>query len=232
MGIGKAGVGKRWFGARLSTQAFPLISPMWHRRSQDTSSIISLAKESAEQDGIVVIDEIDKLASSGARESAGGVRAIKGEGVQKELLALVEGSSTQVRHSLCCTRVAETIFAVPQTDSQRWFLLNTADSSRSYRYAPWSVLVLTFSIANSCSTKADFTSLAVLFIGAGAFTLSKPADLLPELQGRLPIRVALQPLSESDFVKILSDTEFSLVDQIVAMMKTEGVELEITDDAM
>merc|ERR1712072_1374908 len=137
---------------------------------------MDLAKESAEQDGIVVIDEIDKLASSsGTRES--GVRGLKGEGVQKELLALVEGSSTQTRHGPIDTH-------------------------------------------------------HVLFIGAGAFTLSKPADLLPELQGRLPIRVALHPLTESDFVKILSDTEFSLVDQLIAMMKTEGVDLEITEHAI
>jgi len=72
----------------------------------------------------------------------------------------------------------------------------------------------------------------ILFIASGAFHLSKPSDLLPELQGRLPIRVELKPLTREDFVRILTETEVSLIKQYVALMATEGVTLEFTDDAI
>src|SRR5690606_21898547 len=72
----------------------------------------------------------------------------------------------------------------------------------------------------------------ILFIASGAFHVSKPSDLLPELQGRLPIRVELRALTKEDFVRILSDTEFSLVRQYIALMATEGVTLDITADAI
>jgi ATP-dependent HslUV protease ATP-binding subunit HslU len=72
----------------------------------------------------------------------------------------------------------------------------------------------------------------ILFIASGAFHVSKPSDLLPELQGRLPIRVELRALEKDDFVRILTETEASLIKQYVALMATEGVELEFTDDAI
>ena len=72
----------------------------------------------------------------------------------------------------------------------------------------------------------------ILFIASGAFHVSKPSDLLPELQGRLPIRVELNPLTEEDFRRILTETEASLIKQYVALMATEGVTLDFTDDAI
>ncbi|TGV77874.1 HslU--HslV peptidase ATPase subunit, partial [Mesorhizobium sp. M2D.F.Ca.ET.145.01.1.1] len=72
----------------------------------------------------------------------------------------------------------------------------------------------------------------ILFIASGAFHVSKPSDLLPELQGRLPIRVELRALEKEDFVRILTETEASLIKQYIALMKTEGVELTFTDDAI
>ena len=72
----------------------------------------------------------------------------------------------------------------------------------------------------------------ILFIASGAFHVSKPSDLLPELQGRLPIRVELRALEKDDFVRILTETEASLIKQYIALMKTEGVELDFTDDAI
>ena len=72
----------------------------------------------------------------------------------------------------------------------------------------------------------------ILFVASGAFHISRPSDLLPELQGRLPIRVELKSLTEEDFKRILTDTEASLIKQYVALMRTEGVELEFTEDAV
>ncbi|MBZ5760551.1 MULTISPECIES: ATP-dependent protease ATPase subunit HslU [Rhizobium] len=131
------------------------------------------AVRSAENDGIVFLDEIDKIAT---RE--GGIGAgVSREGVQRDLLPLVEGTTV------------------------------------STKYGP---------------VKTDH----ILFIASGAFHVSKPSDLLPELQGRLPIRVELKPLSKDDMRRILTETEASLIRQYKALMDTEGFSLDFTDDAL
>jgi ATP-dependent HslUV protease ATP-binding subunit HslU len=139
----------------------------------DQDEVVRQAMESAENDGIVFIDEIDKVAT---RE--GGVGAgVSREGVQRDLLPLVEGTTVATK------------------------------------YGP---------------VKTDH----ILFIASGAFHIAKPSDLLPELQGRLPIRVELRALEKEDFVRILTETEASLIKQYIALMQTEGVTLDFTDDAI
>ncbi len=131
------------------------------------------ALERAENHGIIFVDEIDKIASSAARQGGD----VSREGVQRDILPIVEGSTVQTKHG---------------------------------------------------SVKTDH----VLFIAAGAFHLSKPSDLIPELQGRFPIRVELSPLTEEDFVRILTEPETSLVKQYSALMKTEGVTLSFEVDGI
>ncbi|HEV2505852.1 MAG TPA: ATP-dependent protease ATPase subunit HslU [Mesorhizobium sp.] len=138
----------------------------------DQDEVVRLALEAAENDGIVFLDEIDKIA---ARSDVSG--GPSREGVQRDLLPLVEGTTVATK------------------------------------YGP---------------VKTDH----ILFIASGAFHVSKPSDLLPELQGRLPIRVELRALEKEDFVRILTETEASLIKQYIALMKTEGVELDFTDDAI
>jgi ATP-dependent HslUV protease ATP-binding subunit HslU len=139
----------------------------------DQDQLKAEAIELVENHGIVFIDEIDKVA---ARE--GGVQGGPSrEGVQRDLLPLIEGTTV------------------------------------STKYGP---------------VKTDH----ILFIASGAFHVSKPSDLLPELQGRLPIRVELKALTREDFIGILSDTEASLIKQYVALMGTEGLTLEVTPDAI
>ncbi len=127
---------------------------------------------SAEQNGIVFLDEIDKIAVSDVR---GG--SVSREGVQRDLLPLIEGTTVATK------------------------------------YGP---------------VKTDH----ILFIASGAFHVAKPSDLLPELQGRLPIRVELKGLTEADFRRILTDTEVSLVRHYAALIGTEGVTLDFTEDAI
>lgn len=140
------------------------------RLDQDDVARIALAD--AEANGIVFLDEIDKIAVSDVR---GG--SVSREGVQRDLLPLIEGTTVATK------------------------------------YGP---------------IKTDH----ILFIASGAFHVSKPSDLLPELQGRLPIRVELRGLTEEDFVRILSETKASLPQQYVALLGTEEVKIEITDDAI
>ncbi len=140
------------------------------RMDQDDVARVALAD--AESNGIVFIDEIDKIAVSDIR---GG--SVSREGVQRDLLPLIEGTTVATK------------------------------------YGP---------------VKTDH----VLFITSGAFHLSKPSDMLPELQGRLPIRVELQALSEDDFVRILSETRANLVEQYCALLATEKVTLTFTADAI
>ncbi|HEU4856558.1 MAG TPA: ATP-dependent protease ATPase subunit HslU, partial [Rhodanobacteraceae bacterium] len=131
------------------------------------------AVENAEQNGIVFIDEIDKV----AQRSDWGGAGVSREGVQRDLLPLVEGSTV------------------------------------STKYGP---------------VRTDH----VLFIASGAFSMAKPSDLIPELQGRLPIRVELSALSVKDFERILSEPHNALTKQYAAMLNTEGVKLEFTDDGI
>jgi ATP-dependent HslUV protease ATP-binding subunit HslU len=139
----------------------------------DQDAIVQEALRQVENNGIVFLDEIDKIC---ARESRGGADVSR-EGVQRDLLPLIEGTTV------------------------------------STKYGP---------------VKTDH----ILFIASGAFHVSKPSDLLPELQGRLPIRVELAPLTVEDFKRILTETEASLIKQSVALMQTEGVGLIFTDDAI
>ena len=139
----------------------------------DQDQIVQEAIRQVENNGIVFLDEIDKIC---AREGRGGADVSR-EGVQRDLLPLIEGTTVTTKHG---------------------------------------------------AVKTDH----VLFIASGAFHVSKPSDLLPELQGRLPIRVELQPLNEDDFRRILTETEASLIKQYEALMLTEGVTLDFTPDAV
>jgi ATP-dependent HslUV protease ATP-binding subunit HslU len=139
----------------------------------DSDQISREAVLSVENDGIVFLDEIDKIAARDGGVGAG----VSREGVQRDLLPLVEGTTV------------------------------------STKYGP---------------VKTDH----ILFIASGAFHVSKPSDLLPELQGRLPIRVELKALTKEDFRRILTETEASLIRQYIALMATENVKLEFTDDAI
>jgi len=131
------------------------------------------AVENAEQNGIVFIDEIDKIARR--QETAGA--DVSREGVQRDLLPLVEGCTVNTKYG---------------------------------------------------TVKTDH----MLFIASGAFHMSRPSDLIPELQGRLPIRVELDPLAVQDFVRILTEPDASLCKQYQALLATEGVTLEFTDDGV
>jgi ATP-dependent HslUV protease ATP-binding subunit HslU len=139
----------------------------------DNEQIQQEALRSAQNDGIVFIDEIDKIA---AKDGGSGV-GVSREGVQRDLLPLVEGTTVATK------------------------------------YGP-------------------ITTDHILFIASGAFHVSKPSDLLPELQGRLPIRVELRALEKDDFRRILTEPEASLIKQYIALMKTEDLELEFTEDAI
>ncbi len=139
----------------------------------DDDALTQDAIRSVEQNGIVFLDEIDKIC---AREGRGGADVSR-EGVQRDLLPLIEGTTVATKHG---------------------------------------------------PVKTDH----ILFIASGAFHISKPSDLLPELQGRLPIRVELQALSRDDMRRILTEPEASLIKQYVALMGTEGVTLDITEDAI
>jgi ATP-dependent HslUV protease ATP-binding subunit HslU len=145
-------------------------------RMLDSDQLAKDAVSHAENNGIVFLDEIDKIC---ARATEGGIRGgdISREGVQRDLLPLIEGTTV------------------------------------STKYGP---------------VKTDH----VLFIASGAFHLAKPADLLPELQGRLPIRVELAPLSREDLRRILTEPEHSLLKQYAALLGTESVTLDFTDDAV
>jgi len=141
----------------------------------DNEALVRDAIKNVENDGIVFIDEIDKIC---AREGqARGGADVSREGVQRDLLPLIEGTTVTTKHG---------------------------------------------------PVKTDH----VLFVASGAFHLAKPSDLLPELQGRLPIRVELQALTRDDFRRILTETEASLIKQYKALMQTEGVELDFTDDGI
>ena len=138
----------------------------------DQDKIVAEAIESVENNGIVFLDEIDKICAKDGRDGS-----VSREGVQRDLLPLIEGTTVSTKHG---------------------------------------------------SVKTDH----ILFIASGAFHVAKPSDLLPELQGRLPIRVELRPLDKDDFRRILTEPQASLIKQYVALMQTEGVTLSFTDDAI
>ena len=139
----------------------------------DQEQLVQEALKAVEQNGIVFLDEIDKITARDGR--IGG--DVSREGVQRDLLPLIEGTTVSTKHG---------------------------------------------------TVKTDH----ILFIASGAFHVSKPSDLLPELQGRLPIRVELEPLTRDDFRRILTEPEASLIKQTVALLGTEGVTLEFTADAI
>lgn len=139
----------------------------------DTEQLVQDAIHEVENNGIVFLDEVDKIATRDDRRGGD----VSREGVQRDLLPLIEGTTVSTKHG---------------------------------------------------AVKTDH----ILFIASGAFHIAKPSDLLPELQGRLPIRVELQALTRDDFRRILTEPEASLIKQYVALMKTEGVTLDITLDAI
>ena len=139
----------------------------------DSDQVVQESIKSVEQNGIVFLDEIDKIAGREGRVGAD----VSREGVQRDLLPLIEGTTVSTKHG---------------------------------------------------TVKTDH----ILFIASGAFHLSKPSDLLPELQGRLPIRVELRALTRDDLRRILTEPEASLIKQYVALMATEGVTLDFTPDSI
>jgi ATP-dependent HslUV protease ATP-binding subunit HslU len=139
----------------------------------DQEQLTQEAIRAVEQNGIVFLDEVDKICARSERQGAD----VSREGVQRDLLPLIEGTTVSTKHG---------------------------------------------------AVKTDH----ILFIASGAFHIAKPSDLLPELQGRLPIRVELKALSKDDFKRILTEPEASLIKQYVALMETENVTLDFTDDGI
>jgi ATP-dependent HslUV protease ATP-binding subunit HslU len=139
----------------------------------DMEQVTRVALERVERNGIIFLDEIDKIAG---REGGHGPDVSR-EGVQRDILPIVEGTTVNTRHGFV------------RTDH-------------------------------------------ILFIAAGAFHVSKPADLIPELQGRFPIRVELKSLSKEDFIRILSEPKNALVKQYIALLDTEGIKLTFTEEAL
>ena len=171
--FGKA-FGERTKRKRMSVgDSYELLMEEEADKLLDQEQVRREALHAVEQNGIVFLDEIDKITARGERIGAD----VSREGVQRDLLPLIEGTSVTTKHGAVRTE-------------------------------------------------------HILFIASGAFHNSKPSDMLPELQGRLPIRVELNPLTRDDLARILVEPEASLVKQYVALLATEGVTLEFTDDAI
>ena len=171
--LGKSGVSKGKKKKMSVKESHEILIAQESDKMIEQDKIIKQAKDSTENNGIVFLDEIDKVSARGDR--IGG--DVSREGVQRDLLPLIEGTT-----------------------------VNT-------KYGP---------------VKTDH----ILFIASGAFQLAKPSDLLPELQGRLPIRVELNALTEDDFKRILKEPDNSLIKQYKALLKTEDVELDFSDDGI
>jgi len=139
----------------------------------DMDKVVKEAIERTEQNGIIFIDEIDKIASKGTSYGPD----VSREGVQRDLLPIVEGSTVSTKHG---------------------------------------------------TVKTDH----ILFVAAGAFNVSKPSDLIPELQGRFPIRAELDPLGKDEFIRILKEPKNALIKQYTALLETEGVKLKFTNDSI
>lgn len=172
-------LGKAFGGGRTKTrkmtvaEAYTILIEEESDKLLDQEKVVREAIESVEQNGIVFIDEIDKICARSDYHGAD----VSREGVQRDLLPLIEGTSVSTKHG---------------------------------------------------TIKTDH----ILFITSGAFHLAKPSDLLPELQGRLPIRVELQALTREDFVRILTEPEANLIKQSKALMATEDLTLEFTQEAI
>ena len=171
----------RAFGPRMKRKRMKVkdaFEPLMAEESDrliDEETIVNEARHLVENAGIVFLDEIDKICARAESGIRGG--DVSREGVQRDLLPLIEGTTVSTRHG---------------------------------------------------PVKTDH----ILFIASGAFHVARPSDLLPELQGRLPIRVELAALTKDDFKRILTEPEASLVKQYVALMETEGVKLEFTEDGI
>jgi ATP-dependent HslUV protease ATP-binding subunit HslU len=166
-------------GQQTKTRKMPIKTAFAHLRDDEAAKLVNedelkqRALHNAEQTGIVFIDELDKVAKRGEMGGAD----VSREGVQRDLLPLIEGCTVSTKYGML---------------------------------------------------KTDH----ILFIASGAFHLSKPSDLIPELQGRLPIRVELTALSPEDFQRILREPDASLTEQYQALLATEGLQLEFSDDAI
>ena len=155
-------------------EAFDFLVQEEEGKLVDMDSVARTAVERVEQSGIIFVDEIDKIAG---REGGGQGPDVSREGVQRDILPIIEGTTVNSKYGMV------------RTDH-------------------------------------------ILFIAAGAFHVSKPSDLIPELQGRFPIRVELEPLGKDDFVRILTEPKNALVKQYVALMETEGITLRFLDEAI
>jgi ATP-dependent HslUV protease ATP-binding subunit HslU len=171
--FGKLGGGRTKTRRVLVRDSYEILINEESDKMLDQDQLVSEALRAVENNGIVFLDELDKICARDGRIGAD----VSREGVQRDLLPLIEGTTVSTKHG---------------------------------------------------TVKTDH----ILFIASGAFHVSKPSDLLPELQGRLPIRVELRPLSRDDFRKILTEPEASLIKQTVALLATEGVALEFTADAI
>ena len=173
--LGKAFGGQKRTRRINVVEAHPLLLAEESDKLLDQETLVREAIHNVENNGIVFLDEIDKICAARDGVRMGG--DVSREGVQRDLLPLLEGSTVATKHG---------------------------------------------------PVKTDH----ILFVASGAFHVAKPSDLLPELQGRLPIRVELQPLTRNDFRRILTETEASLVKQSVALLATEKVNLVFTEDAI
>src|SRR4026209_2684754 len=155
-------------------EAFEFLVQEEESKLVDMDSVARIAVERVEQSGIIFVDEIDKIAG---REGGGQGPDVSREGVQRDILPIIEGTTVNTKYGMV------------RTDH-------------------------------------------ILFIAAGAFHVSKPSDLIPELQGRFPIRVELEPLGKDEFVRILTEPKSALVKQYMALMDTEDIKLTFTEDAI
>ena len=171
--FGKMGGGRTKTRRVTVSESYDILLNEESDKLLDNDQLVLESIKSVEQNGIVFLDEIDKIAGREGRTGAD----VSREGVQRDLLPLIEGTTVSTKHG---------------------------------------------------AVKTDH----ILFIASGAFHLSKPSDLLPELQGRLPIRVELRPLTRDDFRRILTEPEASLIKQYIALLATEGVKLEFSPDAI
>jgi ATP-dependent HslUV protease ATP-binding subunit HslU len=171
------------FGGRSKTRRLKVPAALEHLVTEEQSKLVDMdsvsrtAVQRVEQAGIIFVDEIDKIASRDGAAGGGRGPDVSREGVQRDILPIVEGTTVNTKYGM---------------------------------------------------VKTDH----ILFIAAGAFHVSKPSDLIPELQGRFPIRVELEPLTRDDFVRILTEPRNALVKQYMALLGTEDLSLTFTPDAV